>query len=63
MTAKYNTFEEWFTELEGFGTREERFENAVYSCDVLQMKVWLKQAWELGKASSESETPEQEQKL
>ena len=47
MTKKYETFEDWFNEIENYGTREERFLDEFGQHEGrARMIEWLRAAWD-----------------
>ena len=54
MDSTYKTFDEWYNEIEGFGTRGERAElMASSTVQPIEIRKWLRTAWELGAKSNE----------
>ncbi len=52
----YNSFDDWFYEIENYSTRSERFFGEAQCPDPFRktqiMIEWLKTAWDLGKQSN-----------
>lgn len=51
MKYKYDTFEDWFDEIENYGTRSERFLSTLPNDIMLSdsMILWLRAAFECGR--------------
>lgn len=48
-------FFDWFHEIENYGTRSERFYEEFTSMDAERATEWLKAAFEMGRASAQSQ--------
>jgi hypothetical protein len=52
---KYETFDDWFNELEGFGMRSERFLDELVNIHPSRAIEWLQAAWECARMESEKQ--------
>lgn len=51
---KYNTFEEWFNEVENYSTRGERFYDELKGMAPQRGVEWLRAVWECAQSGGES---------
>lgn len=50
---KYDSFDDWFWEIENFATRGERFYDELQNITPDRAVEWLKAAWECGRIKYE----------
>jgi hypothetical protein len=59
MQKKYQTFTEWFHEIENYGTRSERFFDELTNASPERIEEWMKTAWQLGSESKNTDSIKQ----
>lgn len=57
INYKYKTFEEWYYEIENYGTRAERSYWELDGVDPQQSLRWLKACWECARQAQVEESP------
>lgn len=53
MKHVYEKFEDWFNEIENYGTRSERFLNEIENMSDDRLCEWLRAAFECGRLKDE----------